>query len=127
MDSAVTTLWVNPAAETDAGVAAGDTQTAARIASFGFLQDPDLGGTMLVDDLKAGLTFASVLPSTFVVRIPLTLRRAGGNVILSWSNPAFALQSAPTATGTYTNVPAASSPYTNSISGSARYFRLLGN
>jgi hypothetical protein len=37
------------------------------------------------------------------------------------------LQSAPTVTGTYTNVPGATSPYTNAITGSQKFFRLIAN
>jgi hypothetical protein len=47
-----------------------------------------------------------------------------GNVVLSWTNSAFALQSSPSATGVFTNVPGATSPYTNTITGSQMFFRL---
>jgi hypothetical protein len=58
---------------------------------------------------------------------PLDISRSGGNVILSWTNSAFALQSFPTITGTFTNIVGATSPYTNSIDGPHRYFRLISN
>jgi len=60
-----------------------------------------------------------------VTPIPLTIRLVGGNAVLSWTNPSFALQAAPLVTGTYTNVSGATSPYTNPISGSQKYFRLI--
>lgn len=56
---------------------------------------------------------------------PLNISATGGNVTLTWSNPAFTLQAAPNATGTYTNVPGAASPYTVTASGAARFFRLI--
>ena len=59
--------------------------------------------------------------------IPLTAQTSGGNIILQWSNPAFALQAAPTVTGIYNNIPGATSPYTNAISGPQRFYRLIGN
>jgi hypothetical protein len=46
-------------------------------------------------------------------------------VVLSWTNAAFALQSAPTVSGVYTNVPGASSPYTNAVTGLQMFFRLV--
>jgi hypothetical protein len=61
------------------------------------------------------------------VRIPLIIQLNGGKVILTWTNPAFVLQSAPVPSGSYSNVPSATSPYTNAISGTGRYFRLLAN
>jgi uncharacterized repeat protein (TIGR03803 family) len=48
-------------------------------------------------------------------------------VVLTWNNPAFSLQAAPTASGIYTNVPGAASPYTNAITGSQMFFRLKSN
>jgi hypothetical protein len=46
---------------------------------------------------------------------------------LTWSDNAsvFALQAAPSATGSFTNVPAATSPYTSVIAGAQQYFRLM--
>jgi hypothetical protein len=48
-------------------------------------------------------------------------------LVLTWANPAFSLQSAPAVTGTFTNIPGATSPSTNLIAGSERYFRLKEN
>jgi hypothetical protein len=45
--------------------------------------------------------------------------------ILRWSNSAFTLQSAPSLTGTFTNIPGATSPYTNPVAGAQQYFRLV--
>jgi hypothetical protein len=57
--------------------------------------------------------------------IPLNISASGGNVTLSWTNPAFSLWAAPEASGTYTNVPGATSPYTTSAGGAQKFFRLL--
>lgn len=55
---------------------------------------------------------------------PLEIQRLGNSVVLSWTDAAFGLQSAPTITGTFTNVSGAASPYTNAITGGQRFFRL---
>ncbi len=56
----------------------------------------------------------------------LTINLAGTNAILTWPADAtgFTLQSAPTVTGTFTNISGATSPYTNPISGTQKFYRL---
>jgi hypothetical protein len=123
LDAASTTLWINPALESGPGVSAQDLQSAIPIASYGFRQDADLGATILVDDLRVGLSFASVI-SVPINSIPITIQPSGRNVVLRWTDSRFTLQSAATPTGPFTNVPAASNPFSNPVSGSARFFRL---
>ena len=48
-------------------------------------------------------------------------------LVLSWTNAGFTLQSAPDITSTFTNIPAATSPYTSSITGPQQFFRLKSN
>jgi hypothetical protein len=126
IDSATTTLWVNPSDETDTGLAATDAQTAVPIAAYGFRQDSDVGATILVDDLKVGLTFAAVA-STVINPIPLSVQARGNAVVLSWADSAFSLQAGPAARGPFTNVTGATSPFTNPATSSARFFRLKAN
>jgi hypothetical protein len=52
----------------------------------------------------------------------LASRRIGNNLVLSWTNPSFSLQSAPAVSGSFTNVPLATSPFTNSAPN--QFFRL---
>jgi hypothetical protein len=127
IDTAATALWINPAAESDAHVTATDSQTPIAITSYGFRQDTDIGATLLISNLKVGLTFDAVLPGSKAQSPRLGLQRSGNCVVLIWTNSSFALQAAPLATGPFTNIPAALSPFTNSISGSAKYFRLRSN
>jgi len=47
-------------------------------------------------------------------------------LVLSWTNAGFNLQSAPGVTGAFTNLPAATSPYTNTPTGPQQFFRLIG-
>jgi hypothetical protein len=56
-----------------------------------------------------------------------TFKTTGSGRVLGWTNAAFCLESAPTITGTFTNVPGTSSPHTNPISGGQQYFRLISN
>jgi len=60
------------------------------------------------------------------LRIPLNIQAAGNQVILSWSDSAFSLQSAPNPSGVYTNISNALSPFTNSIAEDLKFYRLRG-
>ena len=64
---------------------------------------------------------ATILP------IPLDYQITGDQLVLSWANAAFSLQSAPAVQGAYTNLSGATSPFTNGFSDTQRYFRLKGN
>jgi len=59
--------------------------------------------------------------------VSLDIQRIGNAVTLRWTNPAYALQGGPAASGTFTNVPGATSPYTSSITTSRQFFRLKAN
>ena len=50
----------------------------------------------------------------------------GINAILTWptNTTGFNLQSAPTMSATFTNIPDATSPYTNPITGTQKFYRL---
>lgn len=128
LDAATSTLWLNPAAESDPGATAADLTNAISISSFNFRQDSVCGATVLVDDLKVGLSFAAVAGRNGTP-IPVTLlaQHNASKLVLTWSDPSFSLQAAPAITGTYANVPGATSPYTNAIGASTRFFRLKAN
>jgi len=72
----------------------------------------------------ATIKYAGLLTGPSLSPIPLQFRTIGDQIVLSWTNAAFSLQSAPTVVGGYTNVLGALSPYTNEFSGAQRYFRL---
>jgi hypothetical protein len=129
IDTATATLWVNPTNETDAGATATDAQSPATISEYGFRQASGFDSTILIDDLRVGLSFASVtntLPGT-TIPIPLNFQREGNKLILTWADVSFGLQSAPSVTGVFTNVPGVISPYTNFFTGTARFYRLKSN
>jgi len=128
VDNASTTLWLNPATESDPNVSAIDSVTAVTISSYGFRQDSTLGTTLLVDDLRVGRTFSAVVPGAGGTSpIPLYVERRPGQVVLSWTDPAFVLQSASAASGIFTNVIGAASPFTNGTAGATKFFRLKAN
>jgi hypothetical protein len=94
------------------------------------------GVTSLLIGIGAGPdSFVAVGESGYVLQsdtfpplgIPLNLQLINGTVVLSWSNPTFRLQAAPTVTGVYSNVAGATSPYTNALTGSQEFFRLKWN
>jgi hypothetical protein len=124
IDTAVTTFWLNPESESDPGVMAADPQTATRVAYFGFRQDADLGSEIAIDDLKIGLSFASVLPGKTPEDDRLNVRLVGNLLVLNWRNRALALEWAPVLNGPYFALPGAASPYSVGISGKQQYFRL---
>jgi len=88
-----------------------------------------LSGNVLYGTTEAGGIFDSGTLFKLELSLPvsLTAQPLGDAIILTWSNPAFALQAAPSVAGTYTNISGATSPYTNVISGTQKFFRLVGN
>lgn len=70
-----------------------------------------------------GFTYQRTTPHP--VPIPLAVSAQPGQVVLSWTNAAFALQSATNVTGPYTTITGAVSPYTNSLGGAKQFFRLV--
>lgn len=81
----------------------------------------DASGNVCVIGNDALIKYASLLSNP---NIPIQIQALGGQIVLSWTNATFTLQSAPTVEGFYTNIPGVVSPYTNVISGTQRYFRL---
>ena len=57
--------------------------------------------------------------------IPLNIAAVGGEVTLTWSNPAFILQAAPDVTGTYTNVTTGAGLYTVPANENRAFYRLM--
>jgi hypothetical protein len=56
----------------------------------------------------------------------LDFQRLNTQIVLTWTNAGFNLQFAPSAAGTFTNIPGATSPHTNDLLGAGGYFRLQG-
>jgi hypothetical protein len=124
VDTATTTLWVNPKAESDPGVTAHDSQTAVSVGAYGFREDPDMGATILIDDLKVGLSFVAVESAPSPSEPPLVIEHWGNNLMLRWNPSDRTLQSAPTASGPFTDLTSATSPFTVRQTNSMGFFRL---
>jgi len=75
------------------------------------------------------LQYAGLVPGTPpAIVMPLQIKPAGTNAVLTWwVTVPFTLQSAPSVTGTFTNITGANSPFTNSIDSPARFYRLKQN
>jgi uncharacterized repeat protein (TIGR03803 family) len=86
-----------------------------------------MSGSVLYGTTHSG--GSSGLGTVFKIKLslPLVIQSSGNAVVLSWTDPALALQAAPFAGGSYTNIPGATSPYTNAMDAPQQFFRLIGN
>jgi uncharacterized delta-60 repeat protein len=122
------------------------TQVIARLntdgtldASFNPGNGPDSGVACMAlqadGRLLIGGQFASVsgFARNYVVRLSggdamvLNFQKLNNQLVLSWTNAGFNLQSAPALTGPFTSIPVATSPYSNSLNGPQQFFRLISN
>ncbi len=80
---------------------------------------------------QSGSTFYGTGGNVFALGLtlpapaPLNFQSSGGQLIFSWSNAAFTLQSATSLNGSFSDVPGATSPYTNSATTNAQLFYRL--
>jgi hypothetical protein len=122
LSNGVSTLWINPAAETDPAVTAPDAVTnLTAVTAYAFREDGSEGNS-LVDDLVIATTFKDALG--VVVAIPLSGQLLGANLVLSWTDATFSLQSATNVAGPYSTIVGAASPFTNTTAVQAMFFRL---
>ena len=81
---------------------------------------PILAGSTLYGTGNSGSLVYSLNLSPVLNCVP-----QAGQLVLTWTDPTFALQAAPAVMGAYTNIPNATSPYTNAESGAQQFFRLV--
>ncbi len=124
VDSAASALWVNPSSEATPAAIAADPQTPIAITSVGFRQESALGATVLIDDLRAGLSFAAVTANP-ILPVRLEIERDNAATVLRWNDSGFILQGGTQPSGPYTNLTGCMSPFTNLSSEPQRFFRLL--
>ena len=116
-------LWVNPNNESSTSVAAQDVTSAANISAYG-LRQADAIGTSYLDNLVIGTSYSDVATIT-VVPIPLNIQKSGTNVVFTWTDASFNLQSSPNVAGPYTMISGATSPFTTNTAASQLFFRLF--
>ncbi len=117
------TIWVNPTSESDTHVTDTTTVTNTPIYQYA-LRQASGEGTLSLDDLVIGTSFAAVTGITTPEPIALTIQYLGGEVILTWPDPQFRLEAAPDLSSGFADVPDATSPYHYPVSGGQRFFRL---
>jgi hypothetical protein len=85
IDSATSTLWINPSAGTDPGTTAADSTTAVAIPAFAFRQSAGIG-TSIMDELIVGTSFSDVVPTGNGVSLQIT--SFGNGVQIAWPKAA---------------------------------------
>jgi hypothetical protein len=82
------------------------------------------GASVLLNDPHTAGSIP-VYYSTVVTGPKLNIALSGHNVVLTWSNSSYSLESAPVVTGPYTIIPNSTSPWPVPISGTQQYFLLV--
>jgi endonuclease/exonuclease/phosphatase family metal-dependent hydrolase len=117
VSNVVSTLWLNPTAETNAGVTATDTASAVTITSFGFREDGSSGtiGNFFVDDLRVGTTFPDVVTNAPPLERPAIVSQPQNQTVTNGANVTFSVSATGTPPLAYqwrldnTNLPGATS------------------
>jgi hypothetical protein len=117
-------LWVNPVSESSPGLAALDAPITSTIGAFGFREDSGIGNSA-IGPLKVGTAFSDVFTAVAPTPEPLQFQVGGGELVLNWTNAAFSLSSSTDVAGPYLKIAGATSPYTNTMTGGAKFFRLV--
>ena len=117
VSNVVSTLWLNPTAETNAGVTATDATSALTITSFGFREDGSSGtiGNFFVDDLRVGTTFSDVVTNAPPLERPAIVSQPQNQTVTNGANVTFSVNATGTPPLAYqwqlnnTNLPGATS------------------
>ena len=95
----------------------------------GVMSQSQTSGTVLTNGYSLILTDFSQIevgtPPVIVNPIPLNIQLSGANVVLTWSDASFNLQSATNVAGPYTMISGATSPFTTNTAASQLFFRLF--
>jgi hypothetical protein len=84
------------------------------------ISDPSIGGPNPMWTFRASIHCFNTNGAPVLASMTVS-----NTAVLSWTDPTFGLQAAPTVNGTFTNIPSATSPYTNSMTGTQQFFRLM--
>jgi endonuclease/exonuclease/phosphatase family metal-dependent hydrolase len=93
VSNALSTLWLNPTAETNAGVTATDTTSALTITSYGFREDGSSGtiGNFFVDDLRVGTTFPDVVTNAPSLERPAIVSQPQNQTVTNGASVTFSV------------------------------------
>jgi endonuclease/exonuclease/phosphatase family metal-dependent hydrolase len=93
VSNAISTLWVNPTAETNAGVTAVDAASPQTITAFGFREDGSSGtiGNIFVDDLRVGTTFCDVVTNAVQLERPVIVSPPKNQVVTNGADVIFSV------------------------------------
>ncbi|MEJ5239237.1 MAG: hypothetical protein WHT82_12815 [Limisphaera sp.] len=123
VDTAETTLWVNPSEESSGGVTATDPTTPVTLYFFSLRESGGIG-ELSVDDLKIGTQWSDVWEAAAPEPERLQYSWDGQRLVSRWNQPELRLQQADEVQGPYTDVANAASPYTVPLESRARFYRL---
>ena len=133
VSNVVSTLWLNPTAETNAGVTATDATSALTITSYGFREDSAIGN-LFVDDLRVGTTFPDVVTNAPPLERPAIVSQPQNQTVTNGANVTFSVNATGTPPLTYqwqlnnTNLPGATSsnlPLTAVTFGQAGFYTVV--
>jgi hypothetical protein len=119
-----TVLWVNPISEASAFAAAADTPSTGTVGGVGLREDTGIGN-IAIGSLKIGTSFSDVFIPTTPAAEPLQFTFADGQLILTWTNPAFSLEESTSAEDGFKKVEGAKSPYPTSAANGTKFYRLV--
>ncbi len=119
-----TALWMNPVSELSPCVIASDPRSPDQVGHIALRQSSGIG-TLALGSLKVGTRFNDVIDNVAPPPEALRFQLVNGQLVLSWSNPALSLASAPAITGPFIKIPQAASPYTLRFSAKAGFYRLV--
>ncbi|MCS7089205.1 MAG: hypothetical protein RMN51_10825 [Verrucomicrobiota bacterium] len=124
VDTATTTLWVNPADPSSPSVTAVDPATPVSLYYFSLRQSGGIG-SLVLDQVKVGTAWEDVWEAAGPQPERLQWNWDGQDLTLRWTQPSLRLQSASTIEGPFTDVVGAVSPYRVPTSGQGRFYRLV--
>jgi len=93
VSNVLSTLWINPTAETNAGVTATDLASAISVTAYGFREDGTSGtiGNLFVDDLRVGTTFMDVVTNAPPLARPVIVSQPQNQVVTDGGDVTFSV------------------------------------
>ena len=93
VSNVLSTLWINPTAETNAGVTATDVESAINVTAYGFREDGASGtiGNFFVDDLRVGTAFPDVVTNAPPLARPVIISRPQNQVVTNGASVTFSV------------------------------------